>query len=38
MRALGSSVAIDSLAAMTFRTALWLAIAAVASRPRRSAG
>lgn len=37
MRAMGSPVARDSLAAMTFRTALWLAIAAVAARSRRSA-
>jgi hypothetical protein len=38
MQALGSPVALDSLAAMTFRTALWLAIAAVAGWRRRSVG
>jgi len=36
MWAMGSSVAPDSLAAMTFRTALWLSIAAVAGQGRRS--
>lgn len=36
MRAVGLAVAPDSLAAMTLRTVLWLAIAAVAGRSRRS--